>query len=65
MKYDEFVEDEDHIGDQLRLDSRADLTESRNRKWFQKWRLQYNINIGNIQTRDAFTSAEIYSKVSF
>ena len=32
MKYDEFVEDEDYIGDELRLNSRADLTVSRNRK---------------------------------
>ena len=65
MKYDELVADEDYIGDEVRLNSRADLIVARNRKWFRKWRFQYNVNIGNIQMRDAFASAEICSKASF
>ena len=62
LKYDGFVEEEEHLGDGHAYFSKSDLAESKHRKWFQRWRLQYDINIGKIQTRDAFTREEIYSK---
>ena len=62
LKYEELVEAEQYLLEDARADSSVDLTISRHRKWFQRWRVQYDINIGKIQTRDAFTRAEIYSK---
>ena len=51
------------VGD-LRGPQREDLSVSRHRHFFIKWRSRMGISMGKIQTREAFTRAQIGDKVA-
>ena len=49
--------------DPLAVPSRADLTQSRNRKWMQRFRARWQLRLGKIPSREFLSTNDIHDKV--
>jgi hypothetical protein len=62
LKWDELHVEGDVDAEPDALLSRENLSLSKNRKFFSRWRCSFGVRLGKIQTREAFTRDEIAAK---
>ena len=63
MRWNDIVANDMEAAEDLREWERDDLSISRNRKYFKRWRNRMGIKIGKIQTREYMSRLEISDKV--